>query len=404
MMGKRTDNKGRKLKDGESQRKDGMYQFRYTDSDGNRKIIYSWKLTTQDKVPDEKRDGKCLRELELEVMETKSTKASFIGKSVSQCIEEFLAMRTDYATKTRSVYETSLGFHIKPSGIGSMLITDVTKSNVLEFYSYLVEEKKLGFSAIKTNHTLLNLIFKIAVNDGIMVQNPCTGCLRGYYVSKSKRTSLTVNEQHALLEFLKDDSNYYHKHYDTVAVLLGTGLRVSEFMGLTWDEIDLEGSCINLRHQLLYDDRSDKKSHFISSLKNGTPRVIPLPTALVRIFQRRLEEKTRKEEPVVDGISGFIFLNENNGLYRVRALNAILQRIVARFNKASEDIKIPDITAHCFRHTYCTRLIELGVDLKVVQEIMGHSTAKMTLDVYTHLNKEQVDSEIHRVAKIDLGD
>ena len=62
---------------------------------------------------------------------------------------------------------------------------------------------------------------------------------RGYQMKTSKRTALTVQEQHVLLEYLKDSSNYYSKYYDLIAVLLGTGLRVGEFMGLTWDEIDL---------------------------------------------------------------------------------------------------------------------------------------------------------------------
>jgi len=404
-MEKRIDNKGRKLKDGESQRKDGMYQFRYTDREGKRKVLYSWKLISLDKVSAGKKDGRCLRELELEVLrKEKETKVNRTVKTVSAYVEEFLAMRTDYAMNTRVGYETDLHAYIKPSFLGQILINKVTKSDILEFYSYLAKERNLGFYAIKRNHTLLNLVFQIAIKDGIIVRNPCTGCLREYQKCSAERTVLTAQEQHALLEYLKDSSNYHSKHYDMVAVLLGTGLRVSEFIGLTWDEVDLDGQCINLRHQLLYNEGRDKKFHFISSPKNGVPRVIPLPSSLVTIFQRRLEQRTRKEGPTVDGVSGFIFLNEDRGLHRIRNLNDTFHRIVARFNKASKDIKLPDISAHVFRHTYCTRIIELGVDLKAVQEIMGHSTAKITLEVYTHLNKERTNSEIYRVEEIDLGE
>ena len=203
------------------------------------------------------------------------------------------------------------------------------------------------------------------------------------------------------MNFLKSNTSCYHKYYEIIAVFLGTGLRISEFIGLSWDEIDLEGHCIHLKHQLLYDE--ERRTHFISSLKNGTPRLIPLPSALIKIFEKYLKE-IDTYGPTIDGVSGFIFLNKNHDLYRIGTLNSLFHRIVARFNKTSKDSKLPDLSAHVFRHTYCTRIIELGVDLKVVQEIMGHSTARVTLDIYTHLNKEQIHSEVYKVEEIDLGE
>ncbi len=402
-MKKRTDSKGRKLKEGESQRKDGRYQFCYTDSEGKRKVLYSWKLTSQDKVPTGKKDGKCLRELELEIAKENSTTVDFTKRTISECIEKFLAIRMDYSINTRASYETCLRLHIKPAFIGNLLLIEVTKSDILKFYSYLSKEKKLSSSVINNNHTLLNWVFQTAIKDGIIKKNPCTGCLRGYQMKTSRRTALTVQEQHMLLEFLKNGSNYYSKYYDLIAVLLGTGLRVGEFMGLTWDEIDLEKSCINLRHQLIYDDRSDKRTYAISSLKNGTPRVIPLCSTLVKIFQRRLEHYVA-EGPTINGVNGFIFLNNAKRLYQRRVLNGIFHKIVVKFNETHTDITLPHISAHVFRHTFCTRIIELNMDLKAVQEIMGHSNAKVTLDVYTHLNQEVLNSEVHRVKLIDLGE
>lgn len=122
-MEKRIDSKGRKLKDGESQQKDGMYKFRYTDSEGKRKVLYSWKLTSQDKVPAGKKDGKCLRELELEVLKKKKeTKTTRTVKTVSECVEEFLAMRTDYAMNSRIGHETDLHAYIKTSLLTFQLV------------------------------------------------------------------------------------------------------------------------------------------------------------------------------------------------------------------------------------------------------------------------------------------
>lgn len=179
-MEKRMDNKGRKLKEGESQRKDGIYQFGYTDREGKKKIIYSWKLIAQDKVPAGKKDGKCLRELELEIAQENSTTVDFTRRTISECIGEFLAIGTDYSINTRASYENCLRLHIKPSFIGNMLLIEVTKSDILKFYSYLSKEKKLSFSVINSSHTLLNWVFQIAIKNGIIKKNPCTGCLRGY--------------------------------------------------------------------------------------------------------------------------------------------------------------------------------------------------------------------------------
>lgn len=229
-MKKRTDSKGRKLKEGESQRKDGRYQFCYTDSEGKRKVLYSWKLTSQDKVPTGKKDGKCLRELELEIAKENSTTVDFTKRTISECIEKFLAIRMDYSINTRASYETCLRLHIKPAFIGNLLLIEVTKSDILKFYSYLSKEKKLSSSVINNNHTLLNWVFQIAIKDGIIKRNPCTGCLQEYQMKTSKRTALTVQKQHMLLEFLKNDSNYYNKYYNLIAVLLGTGLRVGELI------------------------------------------------------------------------------------------------------------------------------------------------------------------------------
>lgn len=399
-MEKRVDNRGRNLKLGESQRKDGMYQFRYTDQAGERKTLYSWRLTTQDKIPDGRKDGKCLRELEIEL--ERSREVIFAGKTVSRCIKEFLDMRTDLNVRTMILYESVFHNHIESSRLGSMLVAQVTKSDVLEFYSELSEKKQLKLTKLRTIGILLNCIFKIAMKDGIIFVNPCAGCLKEFKNDCVPRFALSVEEQHALLDFLKDESSYFSKYYDMIAVFLGTGLRVSELIGLTWDEIDLENGCIHLKHQLLFSGSQGHWSYSITVPKNGHHRLIPLPTTLINIFRKLLLQKIEKN-PVVDGVTGFVFLNKNGDLYRISGINEILHRIVDRFNRIHEDLILPDFSAHIFRHTYCTRLIELGVDLKVVQEIMGHASAKMTLNTYTHLNNEDVTQKIHSIDPIDLG-
>lgn len=390
-MEKRVDNKGRILRVGEYQRSDGMYEFRYFAEDGVRKYLYSWKLVSQDSVPPKKKCSKSLREMEDDL--------NFISgfterTTVLQGVQEVLTMRTDYARSTMDTYQIAVRQYIAPSKLGQLRLTQVSKDDVREFYQWLVDENGLGYSSIKAKHALLNAVFQIAVRDGLITQNPCSGCMKVVKKDSSVTTSLMVQEQHELLEFLKDGSQYFSMYYDIVAVLLGTGLRISELIGLTWDEVDFDNKCIRLSHQDFYDEVNGRKEHSITPLKTGVSRIIPLPKVVLTILECRWRESA----------GNFVFTNRDGMLYNRRGVNSILSGIVKEFNQQNRGLKLPKLSSHVLRHTYCTRLVELGVDLRIVQEIMGHKTAKVTLNVYTHVSQKNMFDEMNRIPEIDLGE
>ena len=101
----------------------------------------------------------------------------------------------------------------------------------------------------------------------------------------------------------------------------------------------------------------------------------------------------------VDGYSNFVFLNKEMKLYTPNTLTRAFHNISEAYNRQcwESGIKMPNFSAHTFRHTFCTRMAENGIDVKVLQEIMGHKTIAVTMQVYNHVLSERVKSEVERV-------
>lgn len=118
-------------------------------------------------------------------------------------------------------------------------------------------------------------------------------------------------------------------------------------------------------------------------------RVIPMTPDAYKAFSFLVKEVSkRKLNPIVDGHSGFLFVNQNGQAMAPYGISLSFRNIIAAYNKTVEESKkLPKITPHTFRHTFCTRLILSGMDVKSVQYIMGHSTLNTTLSVYTHVKE-----------------
>lgn len=117
----------------------------------------------------------------------------------------------------------------------------------------------------------------------------------------------------------------------------------------------------------------------------------------------------RRSEAKIDGYTGFLFVTKNGTVYAVSAINFILNNIVKKYNKmeqekASKEKRnteyLPHISSHILRHTACTRMAEQGMDVKVLQYIMGHSDVGVTMNVYNHVDKTRVENEMHKIINI----
>jgi integrase len=414
-MTAKKDSKGRNLKQNEDQLKDGRYRYRYTDKYGKRQAVYSWKLVTTDKTPIGKKEDLCLREkikkIEKDCNDGINTYMS--QSSVNDLVMAYLDLKIKLAITTKNNYIHIWEKNIKDSFLGKMRLCDVKKSDIQRFYADLYENKKFSVGTIQLYQNLLFPVFQMAVDDSIIRLNPCRNCMKDYTQGSmsSNRIPLTKQEQSILLNFTKDN-NFYSSTFSLLAFLLGTGCRISEALGMTWDNINFEEKYVEVDHQILYKKKDDKIVYFSAPTKTKKSRKIPLQNNLIEILRRHQQETyfiSKASVFEVDGYKDFVFINREGKLKTPNTIVRTLHGIRNMYNKEEsenaieecrEPILLPTFTPHTLRHTFCTRMAETGIDIKVLQEIMGHANITVTMQVYNHATFERVQKAVEGTENI----
>ena len=400
MSEKRRDNKGRILRDGEGQRPDGQYMFRYTDAYGKRQTVYSWRLVSTDKLPDGKRPCEALRDMkkkiQMDLAEDIRT-ADANTMSVNELFAQFMDMRQDLKLTTRNNYRCLYDKHVRDA-IGLKTLRNVRYSTIQKFYMDLIQKSNLKYSSVQSINALLYQMFTVAVKDSLIRLNPTTGALKEVKrilgTQQEKRHALTEEEQARLVEFVYR-TRQYKRWGSLITVLLGTGMRIGEALGLRWKDCDFKKNMIHVSRALLYRENEDGAYEYRVS-ETKTPagmRVIPmLPEVRTALLDLQKLKLHMGHEPfVVDGYSGFIFLNSNGKVFTPGAFFDAIQNITNAYNREEffraadehrEPCYLPKFSAHILRHTFCTRLCENEKDLKIIQDVMGHKNFRTTMDVY----------------------
>ncbi|HJC13408.1 MAG TPA: site-specific integrase, partial [Candidatus Agathobaculum intestinigallinarum] len=174
-------------------------------------------------------------------------------------------------------------------------------------------------------------------------------------------------------------------------ILLKTGLRISEFCGLTVDDIDFADGMINIDHQLLWETN---KGRYIDTPKSKSSiRKVPMSGEARKALERVIAWRGEPEPYTVDGYSGFLFVSESGKPYLAYHYQTVLRRAVQKYNKTHED-KLPKISPHVLRHTFCSRLAGKNMNPKSLQYIMGHADINITLNLYAHVSLDAVKAEV----------
>lgn len=407
-MAERRDTKNRLLGKGEYQKSDGRYMYRYVDSKGNKRFVYSWTLTQTDRPPKGKRSEKCLRELEKEIAKDLQDEIdSFKAKkmTLNAFYEDYIEQKQELKTSTRTNYKYMYKKYVWDS-IGRRKLPEIKYSDIKKFYNHLIREVGFKPNSMETIHTILHPIFATAVRDGYIRVNPTDGVMAEIKKSndweKPKRHALSVQEQEAFVEFIKSHDIYNH-WMPLFTVLLGTGCRVGEIVGLTWDDCDFNNGIININHSLIYrpDEFTGKSGFYISTPKTKAgEREIPMFEAVRKaLLNERLRQMQEGfNQTVIDGYSGFIFSNRFNGVLSPHNINRAIERITRDYNveeselaarQNREPLLLPHFSVHNLRHTFCTRMCENESNIKVIQEIMGHSDISTTMDVYNEATRDK---------------
>ena len=395
MSEKRRDNKNRILRTGESQRSDGKYMYRYVDGNGKTQCIYSWRLVSTDSVPAGKKDNGSLRDKEKLIQRDLDDNIlpEGDGLTVLNLTKKYIGQKTGVKHTTRAGYHTVINLLTKDP-FGAKRIDKVRLSDAKEWLIKLQQEDKKSYSAIHSIRGVLRPAFQMAVDDDILRKNPFEFMLATVLVNDAvTREAITRKEERTFLEFIKNDKHYC-KYYDGMYILFKTGMRISEFTGLTIKDIDMVNRTINIDHQL---QKIGTLVYIDTTKTYAGERVIPMSDDVYECFERILKNrKTLKMEPMIDGYSGFLWFDKDGKPMVAMHWEKYFQHAVEKYNKIYK-IQLPKITPHVCRHTYCSNMAKSGMNPKVLQYLMGHSDISVTLNTYTHLKLNDAREEMENL-------
>ena len=394
----RRDSKHRLLRAGESIRADGKYQFKYHIG-GKAKFVYSWRLEPTDKLPAGKKPTPSLRELEKQVGYDLESQLDPLKKNLTviELTERYLSTKTGTKPSTAANYNFVMNI-LRKEEFGTKKISQIKTSDAKLFLIKLQSDGK-GYSTVKTVRGILRPAFQMAVDDDILNKNPFGFQLSGVVINDSiTREAISREDMRRFLKFVHDD-NCYCKYYEAVYILFHTGLRISEFCGLTLKDIDLQNKVLNIDHQL---QRTSDMTYRIESTKTkaGT-RKLPLTDDVVECFRAIIEDREPpKREKMIDGYAGFLYYDTNGMPLVAMHWEHRFKHMVKRYNEIYR-LQMPSITPHVCRHTYCSNMAKSGINPKTLQYLMGHSDIGVTLNTYTHLGLEDAQDELGRIAEIE---
>ena len=391
MSEKRRDSRNRVLRTGESQRKDGRYLYKYVDADGKPQSVYSWKLVATDKVPAGKRDCIALRDKEREIQKSLADGISAAGRKMTVCelYDRYTTLKGNVKRSTRESRQFVAGV-LHADTLGARDIGSVKPSDAQE-WAVRMKEKGYSYRLINNIKRSLKASFAIAVSDGWVRKNPFDFTLNAVISNDTQaRQALTEEQEQAFLQFLQS-SPVYRRYYDEILILLKTGLRISEFCGLTVDDIDFADGMINIDHQLLWE--TNKGLYIDTPKSRSSIRKVPMSEQARKAFGRVIAWRGEPAPYTVDGYSGFLFVSECGKPYLADHYQTVLRRAVQRYNKTHAE-QLPKISPHVLRHTFCTRLASKNMNPKSLQYIMGHADINITLNLYAHVSLDAVKAEV----------
>lgn len=398
MSEKRRDNRNRILHNGESQRQDGRYAYKYKDLSGETKFVYSWRLDKNDRAPAGKAREPSLREKERQIQQDLFNQIVPNGGNLTvlELVKKYLSLKINVRHNTLANYNFVVNI-IQKEPFGNIRIDKVRQSDAKTWLIKLQKDGR-GYSTIHSVRGVVRPAFEMALQDGLINRNPFSFELATVVVNDSvTREAITRAQERAFLKFIQEDKCYC-KYYDGIFILFKTGLRVSEFCGLTIADIDFKKNRIRVDHQL---QRTREMEYIIEKPKaESGERFVPMSNEVAACFRRIIQKRLKpRKEPMIDGYTGFLFLDKNGMPMVALHWEHYFKHIRNKYNSIYK-IQLPKITPHICRHTFCSNMAKSGMNPKTLQYIMGHSDISVTLNTYTHVQFEDAKEEFDRVMEV----
>ena len=374
-MGK--DLRGKELGVGISQRKDGLYTGRFTDSMGRRKQKYFKKLQ------------ECRKWIADAQFEDEHGNINASGDMTVDAWFEYwindIKGKTIRWSTLRS-YQDRYKKNIKEV-IGNMVISDIKPMHCQNILNIMDSEGYAGSSMERTKATM-SAMFSDALENRLITSNPVTKGVKCPKKPEKNTKVLTLDEQNRFLDAAKDRANYFHFLF-----ILQTGVRSSELRGLQWDDMDFKDRIIHIRRNVTHDSNN---SRFITGeLKTSSgERDIPMTQKAYDLLMSIKRNKEGQRQKVISfEFANHVFLNHNGNLIPNSNYDRCLERIC---NKAG----IKKISMHTLRHSFATRCIESGMKPKTLQKILGHANISMTMDLYVHVTEDEKQKEMQKFEEL----
>lgn len=394
-MRKRRDKKGRVLRTGESQRADGRYVYVWTDHH-KQHFSYSWKLEPGDRIPAGKRDCMSLREKEKQIQRDRmdGINAADGKRTLLEQVQRCVAAKDNVRQNTRSSYIYIVS-RMEEDPFCEKRIDSIKQSDAREWAKKL--KKKYRYSTVKKFIEIAGMAMDMAVWDDVVRKNPFDFKLTDVIVDDTQaRKAWTEKQRDAFLKFCREEE-FARARVDGFYILFHTGMRISEFCGLTESDIDFEKNVICINRQLL---KKRGGGLYIEKTKtlSGT-RTLPMTEEVAACFRRMIERRKRESAgEEIDGISGFLSFTVQGAPTTGGNWGYYLSRARCSYNACHREA-LPDISPHICRHTYCSIMAANGMNPKVLQYLMGHADMSVTMDIYTHVDAQIASREMKRLAE-----
>lgn len=380
-MGK--DLKGKELGVGITQRKDGLYQARYKDRFGKTKTIYNSKISQLRKeLSIAISDNACFKSVKDEI-----TLDTWFKRWVD--VYKRKSVRPNTLREYTNIYNKNISPYIGNRNINSMVKSDI--QNLID----IADEQGYQYERQNKIKIVLSDMFKRAIEDDLMIKNPCSG-VKSRAKKEIKARSLTIEEQEVFFKYCKD--TFYENLFN---VAVNTGLRPGELFALQLSDINFEDGYIDVNKTLVYQKylSDTKKTFHIEPPKTKQSyRKVPI-NSVCRIYlekqfglKRVIASKRPKQQ------NDYLFVTKFNTPLNSQIYSDSIKAVIRQINLTrAYDNQFEIFSGHTFRHTFATRCFEAGVQPKVVQSYLGHATLKMTMDLYVHVTEEKSFSDIERI-------
>lgn len=386
--------KGKELGQGLSQRKDGNYSARYTDEKGKRREKYF-------KTYKEARDWLADRRYAERHNEVDARTDMTVDEWFTFWIDNVVS---DLSYNTLRNYRERYRQNIQPV-IGDILLKDLKPMHTKKVLTAMSDA--YSGSTIRQTYITMGTMLKAAKMNGMIDKHPMDGVRYNKPVKAvDDIRCLTVEEQRKFIAVARRSHNY-----NQYALILETGLRTGELVGLTWDAIDFEKRTLTVNKSLEY-------RHSTGAWKAGPPktetsyRTIPLTDKAYEILmdEKGMAPYRKRDMSVLS--QKLPYIDRRTGKNKVLSMNDLVfinfrtggpsknSSYDTHLYKLCDEAQIKRISMHSLRHTYATRAVEGGMQPKVLQKLLGHASIKTTMDRYVHVTD---DSLVQAVREFQNG-